>query len=373
MAPGVLHAQFDFHVDGRDVEVHSFAQQGFVYSSANNFLTMDTSSGSFGMTDFGANISTKITDKFRVGAQIFDYNLGALGNWKPQLDWAFGDYKFNSYFGVRAGKVKTPIGLFNDVQDVDVLFPWALLPESVYPPDLRAFHLAHVGFVAYGGFGLPAKAGSVSWQGYAGLRTLDQDGGIVLAYEQSGTILGHTSGPTIGADIRWNTPVTGLFLGASYAKTELNSPAAVTDDVPGAVKDKYDTQDFYADFEKGRLKLDVEATIEPSWLRFGNEAFVYNPSRIWYVMGAWHFTRKFTGGSYYSRDFSFDGDRDRSNPANYSKELALTGRYDFSHHIYVKLEGHYIDGTGDGFYTGDNPRGLDRVSKILIAKIGYAF
>jgi hypothetical protein len=162
--PGSLSAQFDFQVDGRDVQIHSFAQQGFAYSGANNFLSMDTSSGSFGMTDFGGNISAQITDKVRAGAQVFDYNLGALGNWKPQLDWAFGDYKFNGYFGIRAGKVKTPLGLFNDTQDIDQLFPWALLPQSVYPPDLRAFHLAHTGFVAYGGFGLPGKAGSVAWQ-----------------------------------------------------------------------------------------------------------------------------------------------------------------------------------------------------------------
>jgi hypothetical protein len=87
----------------------------------------------------------------------------------------------------------------------------------------------------------------------------------------------------------------------------------------------------------------------------------------------WQFTKNFTAGSYYSRDFSFDDDRDRSNPANFSKELSLTGRYDFSQHIYAKLEGHYIDGTADGFYSGDNPPGLDRVSKILIAKIGYSF
>ena len=51
-------------------QVHSFASQGFAYSNDNNYLTMDTSKGSFAMTDGGVNISTQVTDKFRVGAQV---------------------------------------------------------------------------------------------------------------------------------------------------------------------------------------------------------------------------------------------------------------------------------------------------------------
>ena len=34
--PSLVHAQFDFSVDGRSVQIHSFAQQGFAYSNDNN-------------------------------------------------------------------------------------------------------------------------------------------------------------------------------------------------------------------------------------------------------------------------------------------------------------------------------------------------
>ena len=47
------YAQFDFTVDGKAVQIHSFAQQGFAYSNENNFLSMDTSQGSF--ADFGTS------------------------------------------------------------------------------------------------------------------------------------------------------------------------------------------------------------------------------------------------------------------------------------------------------------------------------
>lgn len=84
--PGVLQAQFDFKMAGRNVQVHSFASQGFVYSNRNNLMTMDTSKGSAAFTDFGMNIAMPVTDKLRVGAQIYDRNVGKLGNWRPSID-----------------------------------------------------------------------------------------------------------------------------------------------------------------------------------------------------------------------------------------------------------------------------------------------
>ena len=131
--PGALQAQFDFTIAGHDVQIHSFASQGFAYSNDNNYLTMDTSQGSFAMTDGGVNASIRLTDKFRIGAQVYDRNVGVLGKWHPQLDWAVADYKFKDWFGIRGGVVKTVFGLENDTQDMDFLHTFALLPQSVYP------------------------------------------------------------------------------------------------------------------------------------------------------------------------------------------------------------------------------------------------
>jgi hypothetical protein len=77
-APVVMHSQFDFRVDGLKYQVHSFAPQGFAYSNDDNWLTMNTSQGTFAMTDGGVNLSTQITEEFRVGAQVYDRNNGGL-------------------------------------------------------------------------------------------------------------------------------------------------------------------------------------------------------------------------------------------------------------------------------------------------------
>ena len=95
----------DFKLFDRDVQIHGFASQGFVHTSDNNWLTMNTSGfGSGEFTDFGANASTQITDKLRIGAQLYDRNLGGLGQWHPTLDWALATYKFTPWLGIRGEK-----------------------------------------------------------------------------------------------------------------------------------------------------------------------------------------------------------------------------------------------------------------------------
>jgi hypothetical protein len=356
------------------VQIHGALSQGFLFSSRNNYLTTDSSNGSLRWTEGMINFGVPLTNKLRAGLQLHSYSLGQLGQQKVSLDWAYGDYKFNDHLGIRAGRVKTPIGLFNDIQDIDALYPWVLLPQSVYPADMRSFHLAHTGFVVYGDLRLPRKAGSISWQGFAGSRSQDPDEGLVLILKEEGTVLGDASGPTVGGDIRWKPPVEGLILGASYEKSTLKAPAATRQGVLAPGEYKYTTEDFYAEFERGKLKLDAEWNIEPSWDRYGVPHYTYNPSRVWYVMGSWHFTDKLTAGMYYSQDFGFDTDnRDRHDPGNYSRGPVLNGRYDFNQHFYGKLEGHYVSGTANGFYPLNNLGGLANTSKLLAAKVGFTF
>src|SRR5215472_4847702 len=83
-----LEAQLSFRIDGHPVQVHGFASQGFAYSGQNNYLTMKSSHGSFALTDVGVNASFQLTDRFHVGAQVYTRNIGHLGDWHPQLDWA---------------------------------------------------------------------------------------------------------------------------------------------------------------------------------------------------------------------------------------------------------------------------------------------
>src|SRR5450432_252022 len=164
--------EVSFNAFGRPVQVHGFLSQGFALSDENNYLTMNTQNGSVAFTDSGLNISTSINDKFRVGAQVYVRNIGRLGAWHPQLDRAQGDYRFTKWIGVRAGKVKTVVGLKNDTQDMDFIHTFAILPQSIYPLDTRAATIAHLGADVYGDLPL-SKLGSASYTAFIGQRNDD--------------------------------------------------------------------------------------------------------------------------------------------------------------------------------------------------------
>src|SRR5579872_4120120 len=198
------------------IEIHGFATQGFLYSSHNNYLTMNSSSGSLQWTEGAVSVTDSLSDNLRVGIQLRMYQLGQLGGPDLQIDWASGDYRVNDYFGIRAGKVKTVIGLFNDSQDVDALFLWTLLPQGVYPVDNEGYFLSHLGGKVYGYLPLGGRGGRLRYDGFAGESYVPLHGGFVKQAADVGLVFGAApAGKTYGGDLRWVTPLTGLTLGAS--------------------------------------------------------------------------------------------------------------------------------------------------------------
>src|SRR5271168_5256558 len=85
--------------DAANIEIHGFVTQGFLFSSKNNYLTTQSSSGSLQWTDGAVSVSDSLSDKLRVGIQLHMYQLGQLGGPNIEVDWASGDYRVNDYFG----------------------------------------------------------------------------------------------------------------------------------------------------------------------------------------------------------------------------------------------------------------------------------
>jgi hypothetical protein len=355
------------------VAIHGFVTQGFLYSSHNNYLTLQSSSGSLQWTDGAISLTDSVTDSLRVGVQLHMYQLGQLGGPNVQIDWASGDYRVNDHFGFRAGKIKTVLGLFNDSQDVDAVFLWILLPQAIYPIDNKSFFLAHLGGEAYGDLPLGRRAGALRYSGYAGYNSLDLAGGYVKALTSNG--LSFTSAPggtTYGGDLRWLAPLRGLSCGSSADVQAIDgngiqgaklhvAPSLISSQYAQFTKDK-----VYFAGEYRRLPFISIVTLGPQVL-----ASIPVDSRSWFVMGRYRLTKTFQAGSYYSH--SVNKARDTSQPANYSKDWVISVRYDFNPYFYAKIEGHFLHGTGLGYYTVNNPNGLKPNSDMLAAKIGFSF
>jgi hypothetical protein len=384
--PTALYGQFDFNLGNVPVQIHSFAQQGFTYSNDNNYLTMPTSQGSFAMTDAGVNISATITDKFRVGAQVYDRNIGALGDYHPQLDWAFGDYKFKDWFGIRAGKVKTVMGLFNDTQDMEFLQTFALLPQGVYPLDLRSTTIAHTGGDLYGEVSL-RKAGSVSYTAYAGLRANDTHGGTYYGDASAGVPVQSFSGRTEGMDIRWHTPVDGLMVGGSWANLTENVVLSI-ESYGGIPLTANSTPEHmtsgYADYVHGKWHFNTEYRRDysiSSYVLLGAPGAISLSTKAWFGTVAYRVTKRLEVGAYNSR-FYIDtpltaaATPDTDPAANHIFDQTIAARFDVTKWMNVKIEEHFINGYGDayaahGFYAADNLNGLKPNTNMFVIRAGF--
>lgn len=370
VAPAVAYGQFDFKLGNRAVQIHSFGQQGFAYSNDNNFLTMNTSKGSFAMTDGGINASMPVTDKFRVGAQLYARNIGDLGRYRVQLDWAYGDYKFKEWLGVRAGKVKTALGLLNDTQDAEFLHTWAILPQSVYPLDLRSNTIAHTGADLYGQLSL-RKAGSLSYTGYIGARVNDKRGGLYFVAADGGYPVTSYSGVASGVDLRWNTPLAGLMLGGSWSdqtvKEVIQSIAITVSNDPQRLSAFYgdythDRWHLSGEYRKNRQIIRAESPRPTSISDYGD--------RSMFVAIAFRATKHLELGTYNSR-YLVDVPKDTRVGADHIFDQAITARFDITKWWNLKVEGHFMNGFGDtysahGFYRRNNPNPTPSTSMFVV-------
>jgi len=391
-----LQAQ-EFKLLDRTVQVHGFVSQGFIYTNDNNWLTMNSSQGSAAYTDFGLNMSTRVTDKFWIGAQGYDRNLGQLGQYHPSLDWAVADYRFKSWLGVRGGKVKTTLGLYTDTQDEDFLRTFALLPQSVYPTDLRDATIAHAGADIYGDISLRHRLGVLSYTAYAGHRSDSIYSGYPYYLSSFGAQIKSFGGMQYGGDLRWKSPLKGLLMGASRLNEHITGRGLVINPfAPGAglvpyyESSKADwTNQFYGEYAVGRLRIDAE--YRRYWrnqeLNGTSESFA--DVRGWYVSGAYRIYKRIQIGSYYSHytitnivagalSAFYPPATDTNLPADHDYDKVITGRVDLNKFWNVKVEGHFMNGYGsgpypNGFYTQVNPSGFAPNTNALVLKTSLNF
>lgn len=385
LAPLAVRAQVSF--DNGAFQVHSFLSEGFIKTNENNFLTMDTSgAGSAVMAEAGLNLSVRLRDNLRISAQGYSHYVGEMGRGQVMLDFALVDYRWKDWLGIRAGKVKTPLGLFNDTQDMTFLYTWALLPQSVYPMDLRSMTIAHQGGDIYGD--IKAGKGSLSYQAYAGTIPDDPRGGYTysLIQNQGVKMNGGINGRAEGADLRWSTPVNGLMIGASVVYNERDFKGWLRG-IPLSYQTSMDKVIAgYGEYAKGPFRLDAEYR---STVRHGNLGglpfpVTNNTNEVgWFVAGSYRLSNRVSVGSYYgaytfaqvqhpqiSANFSGPGANFIHDPA-VSTRFALTKFWDF------KVEGHFMNGFGGvsahGFYAGTNPQGLKPQTLMLVLRTGWFF
>jgi hypothetical protein len=393
MAPGTLHAQ-EFNIGNVPVQVHGFMSQGLAKTDENNYLTLKTQEGSAAMIDGGVNASAKIGRKLLVGAQVYTRNFGNLGNGDITIDWAQADYRFTSWFGVRAGKVKTVMGLYNDTQDMEFLQTFALLPQSVYPTDLRDGTIAHLGADVYGRVNFDKAGGALVYTAYVGRRRDTYNGGYPYMLRAVGIDYTTYGGRQTGGDVRWQAH--NFQFGVAHMVGDITGTGTWTFSFPPGSpevtvptrehsNDDHTTQVF-GQYAAGRLKIDSEYR---NYYRdeniFDGLSTIITNMNAWYLSGSYRVASHVELGSYYSRSQvhaipgPFAGFPATPPVDGHVYDKVVAARFDINRFIAVKVEGHFMDGVGnigmypDGFYANDNPNGFKPKTNLLLTRIGFNF
>ncbi len=398
--PGALWA-----LDMSQVRVNGFASQGYIKTDGNNFLVPESKDGSFDLSEVGITVNTQVTDRLRFGVQILSRDFGDEGNNNIVLDWGYGDYRVSNGFGIRAGVIKQPLGLYNETRDSDYLRPMALLPQSVYPEIRRGYTTSLEGVGFYGNFGVGAS-GNLEYSFLVGTYDVGAD-----TYDMYGTVLALGALGSEVTDVQWrndepayvarliyNTPVDGLRVGVTYNEQQGHAevysfgqeltgsfdpdgpgPAPA---VPFAHNDVYsNTTDHFiysVEYATPGFTLASECNlykVETDILGImGNDSDVLtNYLQVTVPVG-----EKWTVSALYDQYFPNKDERD--DPDEYRKDLGLALRYDVGPGFALKVEHHVVDGSAGvdpqrvfNPATGFPPPSLEDDWSYTVAKLSFVF
>jgi hypothetical protein len=357
-------------MDDMNVQVHGYAAQGYLYTTHNNIFYANSSNGSPAWTEAVVNVTAQPNDKLRVGVQARYQLLGDSGN-AITMDWAAADYRVNDHLGVRFGKVKTPWGLFNETQDLDPTYMWALLPQSVYDITTRNADLAHFGGVVYGSWDLGESAGKADYRLWGGEQVIPTNDGQFDDLNATGNgPAGAFVYPVFGGSLHWRTPLHGLMVGASDSRAEQASAS-----LNGGTENfaAWNNLSYFGQYNHKKLMVAAEwnRQASPGTLNLTEQpvSSVSSDPRGWYGMATYKLASKLSVGAYNSQFF------DRDAPLStdrFAKDWTVSGRYDVNEFIYVKAEEHFIDGTALSVDNLHNST-LDPRYALTALRVGVSF
>ncbi|HEX3769563.1 MAG TPA: hypothetical protein VHV30_01805 [Polyangiaceae bacterium] len=329
--------------DLASVEVHGFASQGFILTTGNDYIDSGTTKGSFQYSEVGVNVTKQLGDKLRVGLQLFAQDLGPKGTYSPQIDWAYVDYRWQDWLGFRAGRLKIPYGLYNEIQDVDAARVPVLLPQSVYPLQTQQYLFAQTGAELYG-FARSPGLGAFDYRVFGGTIYLDPN---ALTPPGTAAQLAFNVPAVFGERLIWETPLDGLRFAGSAEAIQLDTTAYIT----GLMSPLHITSQSLlwvgsAEYAAGDWVLTAEYSRWRSRVHSDNPALSpanFSLAERAYVMATYRAASWFQPGVYYA--LFFPNVHDRSGRANQQHDVAATLRFDITPHWLVKLEGHYMNGT----------------------------
>lgn len=391
-----LGTAFAFEIQG--VDIHGYVSQGYMKTDDNNYLA-NTEDGTFEFTEVGINFSKEF-DKLRIGLQLVSRDLGDVGNNEIELDWAMGDYRFNDYFGLRGGKIKMAVGLYNQERDLDMLRTSIFLPSSVYDEGSRDLNNTIQGANAYGTIDA-RSAGEVEYEFFCGGINVDEDSTYIKGVtsrneDEMRTLFGNNDisvsnfdvsvDYVYGGALRWNTPIDGLRLGGSYRNGVGDVGLEYTGMLPGypdSIELEMDENSFWvlsAEYTWRELILSAEYSQNKLTTQAAGASEESTTAMGWYIQASYRINDWLTAGVYYSEYYPDKDDKDGDTKVaigypdycGWQKEIVPSLRFDITQNFILKAEAHFVKGAAQ-VYTYNNPDGREKDWNMYVLKATYSF
>lgn len=413
IAPGVRA------ISAGPVDVHGSVSVTASYSDEFNYLGETRDQTKLNLVDLVLNGTHRFENGLRAGAQLYAFQIGS--DEYITIDWANLDYSFRQWLGVRIGRNKLPLGLYNDAQDLDAIRTFASLPIAFYPKALRALTSSFDGLTIYGNIDC-GKAGSLDYQIYGGRKeSAGEDspfvrGMITFASYRKCSI----TGGVFGSTIFWNTPLEGLRLALSYQlfpKNSLPGSLATTDEIPPftmAIPTMVDAtlgagtwdhsglfagtpaslehlqnvmKTASAEYTFGKWTLAAEykrIDITGGWMNVPAFAYLGLPTKPpadmfeedYYGMVTYQATKRIGLGLYYCyQNVAAKTPGSSHDPDSYTKDWAAAVSFAASDNWIFKLEGHAMSGRSLIWAAGDDNHGSGNAKSwiYLVAKTTFSF
>ncbi|MCX7183872.1 MAG: hypothetical protein NTW90_01305 [Nitrosospira sp.] len=341
------------------VQVHGFATQGYMNSTGNNnvFGNSNQDSGTFGFREVGLNASVQLRPNLLISAQGLHRHAGQ-GSQDIRLDYGVIDYKAysgeNSQFGIRLGRIKNPLGFYNETRDVAHTRPSIMLPQSIYFDRSRNLAMAADGGHVYGE--TRTSKGDFFYQfgvvmPYVGGTTTEA---ALLGSDRAGHLTSQVS--YIGRGI-YEYDGGRVRLAVSGAQTNVNynrgaDPALLSGQI------QFTPIIFSAQYNAERWSLTSEYAIRHT---VANNFGVALPNSAttgesYYFQGIYRFTPKWEGVIRYDALYTNRDDRHghtyaaaspatRDPNSRFAKDITTGIRWNVTPSFMLAAEHHYVNGT----------------------------
>ena len=324
------------------IEIHGYGYQDYVQANGNTYLGAD-GKGSWDNNFLGLVGAVSLNDKSKLWAQ-----LQASSTDQNRFTWFFVDYQFSNQLRGHVGRVKLPMGLYNEIIDAKYLQVSQLEP-------LMYQGASDMVYDAYHGIGLDydqnIAGGDLMWQVY---------GGNINDYTFDPVNGDAQDRRTFGGRVTYNTPVDGLKFLLTLNRTQMQViTGGVRDNAiknedramlsASYVTDNYDLKAEYAHHKR----LDV--TSQGYYLQ---AAYMLNDSWKPYVRY-----------DYFTTDKS-----QKSDPSFYQKTFMLGVQYNISPSISVRVEDHFNRGYALPAVEPDPFAGQPKTNwGLFVAGLNFAF